>query len=70
MIQLSGVIITYNEERNIERCIKSLIDIVDEIIIVDSLSTDKTKKICSKFNVKFIEQEKTGRCCVGDLSED
>jgi len=60
MIQLSGVIITYNEERNIERCLKSLVDLVDEIIVVDSFSTDKTKKICSKFNVTFIEQEFLG----------
>ena len=48
MIQLSGVIITYNEERNIQRCIDSLLNIVDEIVIVDSLSTDRTVSICKK----------------------
>ncbi|GGD11060.1 glycosyltransferase family 2 protein [Hyunsoonleella pacifica] len=56
MIKLSGVIITFNEERNIERCLQSLVNIVDEIIVVDSFSTDKTKSICAKYNVKFIEQ--------------
>lgn len=56
MIKLSGVIITYNEERNIEKCLQSLVDVVDEIIVVDSFSTDKTKTICTKYNVTFIEQ--------------
>ena len=56
MIKLSAVIITYNEEKKIERCIQSLVKIADEIIIVDSCSTDKTKEICKTYNVKFIEQ--------------
>jgi len=60
MIKLSGVIITYNEERNIERCLKSLINVVDEIIVVDSFSSDKTKEICLNYNVKFIQQEFLG----------
>jgi len=53
MIKLSAVIITYNEERNIERCLKSLVKVVDEIVVLDSLSTDKTKEICEAFGVKF-----------------
>ncbi|RNC84893.1 MAG: glycosyltransferase family 2 protein [Winogradskyella sp.] len=60
MIKLSGVIITYNEERNIENCILSLIDVVDEIVVLDSYSTDNTKTICEKHNVKFFEQEFLG----------
>jgi len=60
MIKLSGVIITYNEEKNIEKCIQSLIPVVNEIIVVDSFSTDKTKSICIKYNVRFIEQEFLG----------
>lgn len=56
-ISLSVVIITYNEEKNIKRCIDSVIDIADEIIIVDSYSTDRTKEICSAFNIRFIEHE-------------
>lgn len=56
MIKLSGVIITFNEERNIERCLQSLTNVVDEIIVVDSFSTDKTKEICLKYNVTFLEQ--------------
>ncbi|WP_411894641.1 glycosyltransferase family 2 protein [Winogradskyella sp. A2] len=60
MIKLSGVIITFNEADNIERCLKSLTKVVDEIIVVDSYSTDNTKDICNKFNVTFIEQEFLG----------
>lgn len=54
-VKISGVIITYNEEENIERCLISLQQVVDEIVVVDSLSTDRTKEICEKFNVRFIE---------------
>lgn len=60
MIKLSGVIITFNEERNIERCLQSLVNVVDEIVVVDSFSTDRTKEICKRFNVIFIEQEFLG----------
>ncbi|MEM9679864.1 MAG: glycosyltransferase family 2 protein, partial [Bacteroidota bacterium] len=60
MIQLSGVVITYNEERNIENCLNSLLGVVDEIVVVDSHSTDSTKAICKKFGVTFIEQDFLG----------
>jgi len=55
MIKLSAVIITFNEENNIERCILSVKDIADEIVVVDSYSIDRTKEICLKFGVNFIE---------------
>ncbi|WCO02987.1 glycosyltransferase family 2 protein [Psychroserpens ponticola] len=60
MIKLSGVIITFNEEKNIERCLQSLTNVVDEIIVVDSFSTDSTKHICLNYNVTFIEQKFLG----------
>ncbi|MBD0824069.1 glycosyltransferase family 2 protein [Aestuariibaculum marinum] len=60
MIKLSGVIITFNEERNIEKCLQSLVNVVDEIVVVDSFSTDSTKAICEKYNVKFVEQKFLG----------
>jgi glycosyltransferase involved in cell wall biosynthesis len=60
-MQISAVIITFNEEKNIERCLNSLQGVVDEIIIVDSLSTDKTQEICSNYDlVKFYSQEWLG----------
>ena len=53
MEKLSVIIITFNEEKNIGRCLASVQDIADEIIISDSFSTDRTQEICKEFNVKF-----------------
>ncbi|MES2646013.1 MAG: glycosyltransferase family 2 protein [Bacteroidota bacterium] len=53
---LSVVIITLNEEVNIGRCIQSVLQVADEIIVVDSLSADNTKAICRSYAVTFIEQ--------------
>jgi len=55
MQKISAVIITYNEEQNIERCLNSVKDIADEIVVVDSFSTDKTEEICKSFDVNFIK---------------
>ena len=60
MIKLSVVIITLNEEKNIGRCLESVQIIADEIVVVDSLSIDKTREICEKFKVNFIEQKFLG----------
>jgi len=54
MPKLSAVIITYNEHKNIRRCLESILDIVDDITIVDSYSTDETEEICREYNVTFI----------------
>lgn len=60
-MKLSAAIITFNEERILERTLRSIHDLVDEIIIVDSFSTDKTKEICSQFSkVQFIERKFDG----------
>lgn len=59
-MKISATIITLNEQNNIARCIESLQDIVEEIVVVDSYSTDKTEEICSKYNVKFIKQKFLG----------
>jgi glycosyltransferase involved in cell wall biosynthesis len=55
MVKVSVVIITYNEEENIARCIESVRPIADEIVVVDSFSKDQTKKICLEKGVRFIE---------------
>jgi len=54
MVKLSVVVITLNEEKNIGRCLDSVKDIADEILIVDSGSTDRTKEICLSHNARFI----------------
>jgi glycosyltransferase involved in cell wall biosynthesis len=60
MIKISAVIITLNEEKNIERCLKSLLGVVDEIVVMDSGSTDQTEEICNQFDVRFIKQDWLG----------
>lgn len=55
MKKISAVIITYNEEKNIQKCIEALQYVVDEIVVIDSFSTDNTAAICNHFQVEFIE---------------
>ena len=54
-VQLSVVIITFNEERNIGRCIDAVKDIADDIVVLDSFSTDRTSEICNSKGVRFIQ---------------
>jgi len=56
MNPLSVVIITYNEERNIARCLDSVNELANEIVVVDSFSTDQTAAICGQYpKVRFIQ---------------
>lgn len=58
--QLSAVIITYNEEKNIARCLDSLQGVADEIIVIDSFSTDQTESLCASYGVQFIKHPFAG----------
>jgi glycosyltransferase involved in cell wall biosynthesis len=60
MPKISAVIITYNEELFIDKCLASLNGIVDEIVVVDSFSTDATEDICRKYDVRFIKHKFEG----------
>jgi glycosyltransferase involved in cell wall biosynthesis len=60
MPQISVVIITFNEERNIARCIQSVQRIADDIVVVDSYSTDKTEEICKSFGARFVQHKFEG----------
>ena len=60
MQSLSLVIITFNEEEKIERCLQSVERIADEIIVLDSFSTDRTEEICKKYKVKFHQHKFDG----------
>jgi len=55
MTPLSVVIITFNEERNIGRCLDAVMDIADDIVVVDSFSTDRTEAICKEKGARFIQ---------------
>ena len=54
-VKISAVIITYNEEKNIARCLESVKEVADEIVVVDSYSSDRTGEICRSMNVKFLQ---------------
>jgi glycosyltransferase involved in cell wall biosynthesis len=54
-VKISAVIITYNEERNIGRCLESVKEVADEVVVVDSFSTDNTEKICRSMNARFLQ---------------
>lgn len=56
MPQLSVVIITFNEERNIDRCLRSVKELADEVVVMDSFSTDGTERICREHGVRFIQR--------------
>jgi len=53
---LSVCILTYNEEKNIQDVIDNVKNGVDEIVIVDGLSTDKTQAIAQRNNVSFFQR--------------
>ncbi|HUL45073.1 MAG TPA: glycosyltransferase family 2 protein, partial [Bacteroidota bacterium] len=56
---LSAIIITFNEETNLERCLRS-ISWVDEIIVVDSFSTDRTLEIARRYTRHVIQHRYEG----------
>lgn len=60
MPKISAVIITLNEEKNLDRCLSSLVGVADEILVVDSFSTDKTEEIARRYQARFIQHKFEG----------
>jgi glycosyltransferase involved in cell wall biosynthesis len=58
--KLSVVIITFNEEHNIGRCLESIKDIADDIVIVDSYSSDKTLEIARSKGARIVQHKFEG----------
>jgi len=54
-MKLSIAIATYNEEKNLPSCLEAVGDWVDEIVVVDGESTDKTSKIAKKYGARVIK---------------
>lgn len=57
MVKLSVVLATRNEEANIGRCLESVRNIADEMIVVDEYSIDKTREIAKSFGAKVFLEE-------------
>ena len=60
MAKISACIISFNEEKKIEDCLKSLAGVVDEIVIIDSNSTDSTVSIAEKYTSHIHNQDFLG----------
>ncbi|MBD78810.1 MAG: glycosyl transferase [Crocinitomicaceae bacterium] len=56
MTKISAVIITLNEEKNIERCVLAAQKVADEVIILDSNSTDNTVELANQLNCVVVQQ--------------
>jgi glycosyltransferase involved in cell wall biosynthesis len=60
MINISVCMITFNNDRTVERALKSAIPWADEIIVIDSFSTDHTPKIAKKYANHFEQRQWPG----------
>jgi glycosyltransferase involved in cell wall biosynthesis len=60
MAKISACVISFNEEKKIEDCLKSLEPVADEIIVVDSLSTDQTVAIAKRYTGHVFDQKFLG----------
>jgi glycosyltransferase involved in cell wall biosynthesis len=58
-VEISAVIITFNEEKRLEPALKSLAGLVSEIVVVDSFSTDNTVKLAKKYTNKVFQRKWT-----------
>jgi glycosyltransferase involved in cell wall biosynthesis len=59
-MKITANIITLNEEKNIEQVIKSVQEVCDEVLVIDSLSTDKTCEIADSLGAKVLKQAYLG----------
>ena len=57
--RISAVVVCYDERDNIEQCLKSL-SWADEIVVVDSFSTDGTAELCKKYTNRVYQREWPG----------
>lgn len=59
-MKISFCLVTLNEEANLPRCLRSCTDLADEMVILDSGSTDGTERIAREFGARFIHQDWLG----------
>ena len=57
MADITVIILTYNEEKNIEDCIRSVKDAAKRIVVVDSFSSDRTEEMARSLGAEFVQHE-------------
>ena len=67
---ISAVIITFNEQEHIEKCIRSLNGVVNEVVVMDSNSTDNTIAICNKLDARVIDTDWLGYAATKNLGNE
>ncbi len=55
LVTLAAVILTKDESKHIERCLKSLVGVIDDIVVVDCYSSDNTVEIAMSFGARVIQ---------------
>jgi glycosyltransferase involved in cell wall biosynthesis len=60
ILPITAIVLTYNEEKNLPKCLDSIAGRVSEILVVDSFSTDSTVDIASRYPVKVVRHEYGG----------
>ena len=56
-LPITAIVLTYNEKLNLSECIDSVLDKIDEIIIVDSFSNDETIQIADNYKIKWYQNK-------------
>lgn len=56
-MKIIAIILTFNEELHLERCLKNIKNLFDQVYVIDSYSQDKTKEIAIQQNAKFLENK-------------
>jgi len=69
-VKISGVVITKNEEANIRRCIESMLQVVDEVVVLDSDSTDQTCAIAEQLGATVHKVNWLGYANTKNLAEE
>ena len=59
-VPLSVVVITFNEEANLARCLQALGDVADEVLVVDSFSTDDTVALARRLGTRVVQNTFAG----------
>ncbi len=56
-LPLSALLLTYNEETGIEACLKNICSFVEDVVVLDSFSTDRTLEIARRYPCRVVQHE-------------